>query len=553
MTVNILIVDDIEANLITLEDLLEDAASYENMKIHAALSASEALEIALNTKIDLILSDIQMPHMSGFEMVEILKSSKKTKDIPVVFLTAAFKSDEFQKQGYEVGAVDYFLKPIERYQFINKINLYTDNILKQKDLESHNAYMNHILDSQKTFIFIISENGLEKMNQASLDFLGHTSFQKFQQKHSDISDLFIQEDGYLQAHKGSKSWLDVLQEDLNLIHQVKMLDLEGKTHVFQINTAGEQRVGSKFIHVISFTNITELINQKRMTHEISKLQNNLLMVIDKHDKMVFSNEKFLNFFSILNLDEFKEKYTSLSTLFINDDESFFSQEKANDIWIPNLMKLDTKQQMVTLIDEKESLTRTFAISITITEVTLNTIISLTEITTLAIEHKVYKRKAFKDELTGIYNRAFFNESLQKEFAHYKRTGASLSLIIFDIDHFKNFNDTYGHQVGDIVLCELAQKVQDTTRDTDIFARWGGEEFVKILPNTSSENAFLAAQKIRASIEEHNFTDGLRVTCSFGVHTIQKDDTISCIVKKADDALYIAKENGRNKVEISRGL
>ena len=119
--------------------------------------------------------------------------------------------------------------------------------------------------------------------------------------------------------------------------------------------------------------------------------------------------------------------------------------------------------------------------------------------------------------------------------------------MFDIDHFKDFNDTYGHQMGDEILLTLATIVSDQVRDTDLFARWGGEEFVVLLPNANIESAMKIAQSKRELIEKHIFKDNLRVTCSFGVATMSDGDDKDSFLKKVDDALYRAKANGRNCV------
>jgi signal transduction histidine kinase len=136
MNINILIVDDKEENLVALEDVLDDLA-VENINIISALDANKALQIALEIKIELIISDIQMPNMNGFEMAEILKNNNRTKDIPIVFLTAAFKAEEFIEKGYNIGAIDYFLKPIEKFSFLNKINLYIELFIKNRKLEDY--------------------------------------------------------------------------------------------------------------------------------------------------------------------------------------------------------------------------------------------------------------------------------------------------------------------------------------------------------------------------------------------------------------------------------
>lgn len=146
MLMNILVVDDKEANLYSLESLLQELKLDDEIELNIlkALSGEEGLKIAMNEEIDLIILDIQMPGMNGFETAKFLKSNHKTKNIQIVFLTAAFKAEEFVKHGFEVGAIDYFTKPIEKHQFLNKIKLYLMLFSKNKKL----GYLNDNLKSQ---------------------------------------------------------------------------------------------------------------------------------------------------------------------------------------------------------------------------------------------------------------------------------------------------------------------------------------------------------------------------------------------------------------------
>ncbi len=138
MNIDILIVDDIEANLFSLEGLINELEIEEKQKINVmkSLSGEEALKIAMNNPLDLIILDVQMPIINGFEVAKFLKSNTKTKDIPIIFLTAAFISEEFVKNGFEVGAIDYFIKPVDKHIFLNKIKLYITLTLKSNLLES---------------------------------------------------------------------------------------------------------------------------------------------------------------------------------------------------------------------------------------------------------------------------------------------------------------------------------------------------------------------------------------------------------------------------------
>ena len=158
-------------------------------------------------------------------------------------------------------------------------------------------------------------------------------------------------------------------------------------------------------------------------------------------------------------------------------------------------------------------------------------------------------RAYRDGLTQIYNRRYFEEEFDREIARYQREKRPLSIFMLDIDKFKNINDNYGHQLGDEILKGLVYIIKDNIRAIDIFARWGGEEFVCILPNTILKDAILVAQHLREIIEKYNFIDNISVTCSFGVAEFNQEDTKESVVKRVDKALYLAKEGGRNRVEI----
>lgn len=158
------------------------------------------------------------------------------------------------------------------------------------------------------------------------------------------------------------------------------------------------------------------------------------------------------------------------------------------------------------------------------------------------------RQASTDHLTGIMNRRRFTEFLDREMARRQRQAEPLSLIMFDIDHFKRVNDEYGHEIGDLVLKEMAQLVGSAVRRTDILARWGGEEFVILLPGTTGEAATGFAEKLRAGIASHDFPQIGRATASFGVASLgEKETDGATLIKHADQAMYTAKQDGRNRV------
>lgn len=153
-----------------------------------------------------------------------------------------------------------------------------------------------------------------------------------------------------------------------------------------------------------------------------------------------------------------------------------------------------------------------------------------------------------DPLTSIYNRRKFNEMLTMEIERSKRYQNSLSIIMCDIDHFKKINDTFGHDVGDKAIRKFSKQIHENIRETDMFARWGGEEFMILMPNVSAKNAHSVAEKLRIIIEKTEVETAGSFTASFGVTDLMFDDTAETFIKRADQTLYKAKRGGRNRVE-----
>ncbi|ABI57851.1 PAS domain S-box protein [Alkalilimnicola ehrlichii MLHE-1] len=159
-----------------------------------------------------------------------------------------------------------------------------------------------------------------------------------------------------------------------------------------------------------------------------------------------------------------------------------------------------------------------------------------------------KRAATTDALTGLANRLSFEQLLERDYERCRRYGGALSLLMFDLDHFKAVNDAHGHEAGDAVLQALAGLVLANVRTADTVARWGGEEFMVLLPETPLAAAGELAEKLRERVAAHRFPHGAPVTASFGVCALRDDDTCRTLVRRADEALYRAKHLGRDRVE-----
>ena len=160
------------------------------------------------------------------------------------------------------------------------------------------------------------------------------------------------------------------------------------------------------------------------------------------------------------------------------------------------------------------------------------------------------RRSHTDALTGLFNRSRMSELLEMEIVRAERYKTPFSVALMDVDHFKSINDTYGHLEGDEVLKALAEILRDNTRKSDIIARWGGEEFIILLPNTAVGSATRKVEQLRKAVADHPFAAIGQVTASFGVAQWQAGDDEESLVGRADVALYLAKESGRNRVEVA---
>lgn len=180
------------------------------------------------------------------------------------------------------------------------------------------------------------------------------------------------------------------------------------------------------------------------------------------------------------------------------------------------------------------------------------IIGVLGISTDITYQKLLEEKALKlaitDVLTGLANRLELDSILAGEVERFKRFQRPLSIIMFDIDHFKKVNDNYGHLIGDKCLAKVAEILKNNARMVDTVGRWGGEEFLIICPETDLNGARKLAEKLRLHIEESGFPGVKHITGSFGVTSFIADDTLETIISRVDQALYNAKESGRNRVE-----
>ncbi len=315
---------------------------------------------------------------------------------------------------------------------------------------------------------------------------------------------------------------------------------------FQIAYNWQMIQANKMLEKTVSERTQELQSKNDETQEILNSSSDIILLTDG-ERIDAANTAFHKFFGTSSLAEFEARGLKLSDYLLlyqhNDDAEDRSQPFE---WMEKLKNLPDNERLVTLKSESEGLHSIFRININ--PAGKRFVVSLTDVTQLARKSEQYHYLATHDTLTGCHNRNYFEHELNDAIYRVKRYHSAVSVAMLDIDHFKEFNDNYGHPVGDIVLIELTDLISRSIRSGDLFARWGGEEFVLLLPDSDLESAHSAADKLRHLIAKADLLKvPSRVTVSIGVIQLAEDDTIKSIMERVDKALYAAKESGRNRV------
>jgi len=260
----------------------------------------------------------------------------------------------------------------------------------------------------------------------------------------------------------------------------------------------------------------------------------------------FVNKGFKNYMSV----DFISNIKDITTFFV-DMKGYLHNGllNKNETFYELIINTAVEDRVVCILDSSLN-PKAFSISVVESSYKKGDfLVTLTDITKLKEKESKISNKAFHDGLTGVYNRNKFDDLIDIELKRDKRYNNYFTIAIIDIDHFKKFNDTYGHLIGDEVLIMIAQYLDSSVRDSDIFARWGGEEFVILFPETTAKNAEIVCEKLRKGVLELHHNTAGPVTASFGITQYKENDVLESLFKRCDDALYEAKETGRNKVLI----
>lgn len=386
----------------------------------------------------------------------------------------------------------------------------------------NNYYVANI-DAPKHFLEYLKTNGVEKY----------------------FNDSYKVENGYIVASYPIKS---IELKDIAYFIMFKNTSALDNAHVdfFTFKwIAVFMLLGLSVLFIISNIVLIKNRKQKMYYRNILDTASNIVIINDGEKALDVNKTFFKYFYKYNDLQEFLKDYSCICDLFVKEN-GYLQSTMDSMYWIKYIIQNSDKMHKAKV----KYLDKIYYFSISgalISQEKNHCAVVFSDIT----KEEEYQREllelTIKDSLTGIYNRHYFDQKINDEISRVKRYKYPLSLIMFDIDYFKNVNDEHGHAVGDTVLIAYSQFISSLLRKTDIFCRTGGEEFIILLTYTTISEAQHIAEKLRHEVE--NYKKILPITISFGVTQYKEDESMQSVLKRVDDALYQAKESGRNKVVV----
>jgi two-component system cell cycle response regulator len=451
MPARILVVDDLQPNI----KLLQAKLTGEFYDVLTAEGGQEAIDLIENNPPDLILLDVMMPQMDGFEACRRIKANPKTASIPIVMVTALTEVED-RVQGLNAGADDFLTKPINDLALFARIR----SLVRLKSMTDE----------------------LRLRDETS------ASFGATEQLNPQLSNL-----------SGAKVLL--IDDDESQAQQV-------------LKALKEKEVAVKCV-----TTPAEAVKEAEATDY------DLIMVSTQ-----LESDNGLHLCSHLrSLDH--TRTTPLLILIEEDD---------NELLVKGL-DMGINDYLIAPVDSNEVVAR---VSIQVRRKRFQDALKANQNKSLQM--------AITDGLTNVYNSSYFDIHVSTMLADALKYSKSLSLMIVDLDHFKDVNDNYGHQAGDAILKQVTKRISHCIRPTDLLARYGGEEFVILMPNTSLHHAAEVAERVRKVIEGRPFKIPVApgsIACSIsgGIAVSVAEDTPELLIERADKALYHVKNTGRNKI------
>lgn len=291
--------------------------------------------------------------------------------------------------------------------------------------------------------------------------------------------------------------------------------------------------------------VKQVMLQQELLQMIFDFQNDLFLILED-DEIIDCNTNFLRFFGYEDLMSYHEQHMTFAEYFAQENGYYIAEN--NTMWIDDCLTHARKIKMYNEVGEG----RVFLLRIAPLPNDISRFIATcTDITELEEDYKEQERLATTDSLTNIYNRMKFQRLFSEGWETALRMNQSFALVLFDLDNFKQVNDTYGYDFGDLALVQLTELVTAKLQPHHVFARWGGEEFVLFLSQVTEKEAFQIAESIRFFIETKKISGISKITASFGVAAFENGITKEMLMHRADVALYEAKKKGKNQVCLYR--
>ncbi len=508
----VLVVEDDKVDQMAFKRLIKDEDLPYDYTI--AGSVSEARKFLDSEKFDIIITDYSLGNGTAFDIVDLIK------DTPRIIVTGT-GNEEIAVKAMKAGAYDYLIKDMEN-NYLKILPITVEKTIKRSKALKQLRMLSHAIKNVNDSVFITDmDNKIVFINEAFHKVYGY--------KEEDI----LGRDGYI---------LGGIDGEGEFYHKKK----DGSEFPVVLTRSILKDEDEKEVAIVRIAHdITERKRADEMLKESEKKYRNLV------DSALIGVYKTNLKGDILYINEALAKmfeFESPEEMMLEGVIARYRNPEVRGVLIKNLKKTGKVSNF-----EIEVLTKTGRPINAILSATLDgDILSgmIMDITKRKRMEEELEKLAITDRLTQAYNRIKFEEIIGREIEMFKRHNQLLSMAMLDIDHFKEVNDTYGHLVGDYVLKTIANIVRENIRKIDYLVRWGGEEFMVIAPEADLERIRELAERIRTVIEGYSFDKVGKVTVSFGITQFKKDDTEDSFIKKADDALYKAKANGRNRVEVN---
>ena len=522
--------------------LMGDILRYQGYTYLEASRGLEGIRLAKLHKPDLILIDLMLPDMQGSEVTTHLKSLPELKSIPIIALTAATEGN-IREYVLAAGCDGYISKPININEFVFKIEEFLagkrESVPPEFERELLHRYNIQLVERLKRKVSELEQlnNNLSKLNE---DLIAS------REELARYNDLLF----YLNSLANELRTLNDPQKMLKILPAriVQGFSID-RCIVFEYHP--EDRSMSYFSAHGQFDFEVEKLTFKvdREFLYLLKEESGLLWVKDFQQIKDSTLEKVgkklsCSSFILGYLKEFSRKNVNDSFLVDGETEELDQIFKIDERYLIYIDKCYSKAKFATY---EIRILRSFFQSVAVIYENMQLFNRLKEL------YKIKSEEAIRDGLTNVFNYRYFVRELRKEVARTKRYNTPFSLIMLDIDFFKEYNDLHGHLEGDEVLRAISRLLILNTRSTDIVARYGGEEFVIILPGIKKKEALTFAEKLRKLVKDYQFPDKVHqepcsLTISIGVASCPEDsDDPIDLVRMADQALYRAKQNGRDQV------